>query len=46
MLEEFQRIVHDELSEELSPMGDTQHIGLIPGASLPNLPHYRMAPKD
>ena len=35
MLKEFQRIVHDELPDELLPMRDIQHyIDLIPRASL------------
>ena len=42
MLKKFQRIVHDELPDELRPMRDIQHhIDLIPGASLPNLPYYQ-----
>jgi len=46
ILKEFQRIVHDELLDKLPSLRNIQyHIDLIPGASLPNLPHYKMNPK-
>ncbi|PKU63286.1 RNA-directed DNA polymerase [Dendrobium catenatum] len=47
LLHQYQDVWPEELPDTLPPLRNLQHqIELHPGATLPNLPHYRMSPQE
>ena len=47
VLQKFKDVFPEELPDHLPPMHDIQHtIDFVLGATLPNLPHYKISPAE